>query len=204
MNDEPESGPAKSKGGLAAIWRRPKYRWLLGIPLGGFAMFFCGIIAWLSFDAFLAATNTEDFCANSCHSMRAFIEPEWAKSVHFKNRTGVRAACPDCHVPKPWLPKMVAKVMAVKDLYHEIIGTMDTREEFEERRLLMAKRVWAKMKATNSRECRDCHNIAHMAFDKQLTFQHNPVEEMRRTCIDCHKGIAHNLPKGADLSLMLK
>lgn len=167
-------------------------------------MFFGGIIAWAAFDGFVAVTNTQDFCANSCHSMRAYIEPEWANSVHYENRTGVRATCADCHVPKAWGPKMVAKVLAVKDLYHEIVGTMNTREEFEERRLLMAKRVWDKMRETDSRECRNCHDVAHMAFDQQLSFQHNPVQEMGRTCIDCHKGIAHDLPEGEELTLNLQ
>ncbi len=60
------------------------------------------------------------------------------------------------------------------------------------------------MRETDSRECRDCHDLAHMAFDKQLSFQHSPVQEMNRTCIDCHKGIAHNLPKGDDLTLKLQ
>ncbi len=203
MSDEPETGPPKSKRGTVSMWRQPKSRWLLGIPLGGFLLFFFGVIAWVGFDSFVAVTNTEEFCV-SCHSMGEYIEPEWANSVHYENRTGVRAACPDCHVPKPWGPKMIAKVLAVKDLYHEIIGTMDTREEFEERRLLMAERVWEKMRKTDSRECRNCHNIAHMAFDKQLSFQHNTVEEIDRTCIDCHKGIAHNLPKGDDLTLNLQ
>jgi len=203
MSDEPETGPPKSKRGTVSMWRQPKSRWLLGIPLGGFLLFFFGVIAWVGFDSFVAVTNTEEFCV-SCHSMGEYIEPEWANSVHYENRTGVRAACPDCHVPKPWGPKMIAKVLAVKDLYHEIIGTMDTREEFEERRLLMAQRVWEKMRKTDSRECRNCHNIAHMAFDKQLSFQHNAVEEIDRTCIDCHKGIAHNLPKGDDLTLNLQ
>ena len=167
-------------------------------------MFFGGVLAWAAFDGFVAVTNTQDFCANSCHSMREYIEPEWANSIHFENRTGVRATCADCHVPKAWGPKMVAKVLAMKDLYHEIIGTMDTREKFEERRLLMAKRVWDKMKETDSRECRNCHDVAHMAFDKQLSFQHFPVQEMGRTCIDCHKGIAHELPEGEELTLKLQ
>ena len=179
---------------MDSIWHRPKFRWLLGIPLGGFIMLFGGVIAVVTFNFVVAATNTTDFCT-SCHSMSAYIEPEWAKSVHYKNRTGVRAGCADCHVPKVFVPKMVAKVLAAKDIYHEILGTIDTREKFEERRRLMAERVWDKMRATNSRECRNCHTIKHMAFDKQLTFQHNPVEEMGLTCIDCHKGIAHTIPK---------
>ena len=204
MSNELESKLPKSKRGTGSMWHRPKSRWLLGIPLGGLLMFFFGVIAWVGFDSFVAVTNSEEFCAGSCHSMSEYIKPEWANSVHFKNRTGVRAICSDCHVPKPWVPKMIAKVLAVKDLYHEIVGTMKTREEFEERRLLMAERVWEKMRKTDSRECRNCHDIEHMAFDEQLSFKHNSVQEMGRTCIDCHKGIAHNLPKGDDLTLNLQ
>ncbi len=180
---------------MKTIWERPKSRWQFGIPVGGFILLFSGIIFSAVFELGLEYTNTEDFCANACHSMNEFIKPEWEKSVHYKNRTGVRAICSDCHVPKDFLPKMVAKVVAVKDLYHEIIGSMNTREEFDASRLKMARRVWEKMRNTDSRECRSCHTIDHMAFDKQLSFQHKTVTEMGRTCIDCHKGIAHNLPE---------
>ena len=204
MSDEPESGSPKRTLGMSSLWRQPTSRWLLGIPLGGLVMFVFGVISWAAFETVVSVTNSEGFCANACHSMREYIEPEWANSVHYNNRTGVRATCADCHVPNAWGPKMVAKVLAVKDLYHEIIGTMDSREEFEERRLLMAQRVWDKMKETDSRECRDCHDIAHMAFDKQLSFQHNPVTEIDRTCIDCHKGIAHSLPEGDELTMNLQ
>ncbi len=190
------------KSFLKSIWRKPKSRWLLGIPVGGFILLFCGIIFSSVVEVGLEYTDTEDFCANACHSMNAFITPEWEKSAHYENRTGVRTICSDCHVPNSFFPKMVAKVIAAKDLFHEIIGTMNTREEFEERHLLMAKRVWNKMRETDSRECRDCHTIEHMAFDKQHTFQHDTVPEMGRTCIDCHKGIAHSLPKTEDLTLM--
>ena len=179
---------------MDSIWRRPKFRWLLGIPLGGFIMLFGGVIAVVTFNFVVEATNTTEFCT-SCHSMSAYIEPEWAKSVHYKNRTGVRAGCADCHVPRAFVPKMIAKVLAVKDIYHEILGTIDTREKFEDRRRLMAERVWDQMRARKSRGCRNCHIIEQMAFDKQLTFQHNVVEEMGLICIDCHKGIAHTIPK---------
>jgi len=193
---------ATDKSFLKSIWRKPMSRWLLGIPVGGFILFFCGIIASSVVEIGLEYTNTEEFCADACHSMNAFIKPEWAKSAHYENRTGVRTICSDCHVPKSFFPKAVAKVIAAKDLFHEIIGTMNTPEEFEERHLLMAKRVWNKMRKTDSRECRNCHTIEHMAMDEQLTFQHNAVPEMGRTCIDCHKGIAHSLPKTEDLTLM--
>ena len=39
-----------------------------------------------------------------------------------------------------------AKIMASKDLYHEIVGTIDTDVKYEDRRLQMAAAVWKKMK----------------------------------------------------------
>ena len=195
MSSTPGKNNIKNRSWLKTIWEKPKSRWQFGIPVGGFILLFSGIIFSAVFELGLEYTNTEDFCANACHSMNEFIKPEWEKSVHYKNRTGVRAICSDCHVPKDFLPKMVAKVVAVKDLYHEIIGSMNTREKFDASRLKMARRVWEKMRNTDSRECRSCHTIDHMAFDKQLSFQHKTVTEMGRTCIDCHKGIAHNLPE---------
>ncbi len=202
MSSSPDSNNNSARRFLKFIWAKPKSRWQFGIPVGGFILLFGGLIFMFTFELGLEYTNTEAFCADSCHSMNAYIKPEWAESVHYKNRTGVRAICSYCHVPKAFFPKMVAKVVAVKDLYHEIIGSMNTREDFDASRLKMARRVWKKMRETDSRECRNCHTIDHMAFDKQLSFQHKEVTEMGRTCIDCHKGIAHNLPETEETAEM--
>tara|TARA_R110002094_G_scaffold5667_2_gene14501 strand:+ start:276 stop:533 length:258 start_codon:yes stop_codon:yes gene_type:complete len=66
-------------------------------------------------------------------------------------------------------------------------------------RQLMAERVWAIMKATDSRECRSCHSQARMDLEsqgKQAHRKHRPERMASRgeTCIDCHQGIAHELP----------
>lgn len=61
----------------------------------------------------------------------------------------------------------------------------------------MAEREWARMKANNSQECRNCHNFNDMDFTQQKTVaqqMHALAQEQNKTCIDCHKGIAHNLP----------
>lgn len=194
MAESSQTSRSVAEGRWRRLWRQPKKRWLLGIPVGGFLLFFVGIISWAGFNTFVSVTNSEAFCAAACHTMREFIAPEWRESVHYSNRTGVRATCADCHVPKPFVPKMVAKVIAIKDLYHEIMGTIGTREEWEIFRVTLAQRVWAKMEATDSRECRNCHSVTAMNFDRQFQFAHAPIKEMGRTCIDCHKGIAHNLP----------
>lgn len=175
------------------LWRQPRKRWLLGVPVGGFLLFFIGILFWAGFNTFVSVTNSEAFCATACHSMREFVTPEWRESSHYSNRTGVRATCADCHVPEPFVAKMVAKVIATKDVYHEIIGTIRTRDQFEVLRMNYKQRVWNKMTRTDSRECRNCHSVTAMDFDRQLQFEHAPILEYW-TCIDCHKGIAHELP----------
>ena len=48
---------------------------------------------------------------------------EYRKTVHYSNRTGVRASCPDCHVPKEWGHKVVRKIQASNELLHKALGT---------------------------------------------------------------------------------
>lgn len=90
----------------------------------------------------LAYTNELEFCT-SCHSMQVNLK-EYQETVHYKSASGVRAVCSDCHVPKSFGPKMVAKVLAYKDVLHEILGTLDTQEKYEAHRWEMASEVWEK------------------------------------------------------------
>ncbi len=140
-------------------------------------------------------TNEMEFCT-SCHSMQVNLE-EYKETIHYKNTSGVQATCSDCHVPKEFVPKMVAKIVAAKDVVHEMIGTIDTPEKYEAHRWDMATRVWAKMKGTNSRECRTCHDFSNMDLseqDRSARNKHASAEDKGLTCIDCHKGIAHKEP----------
>jgi cytochrome c-type protein NapC len=166
-----------------------------------------GIILWGGFNTAMEVTNTEEFCV-SCHEMENTVYQELQETVHFTNRTGVRATCPDCHVPKEWIHKVVRKIQASNELYHKMLGTIDTPEKFEAKRLELAEHVWASMKKTDSRECRNCHKFISMDLDRQSprsADEHDPHywdavdgNEPQKTCIDCHKGIAHSLPAGYD------
>jgi cytochrome c-type protein NapC len=174
--------------------RKSWLRRLLGVAL----IFFAGVVFAGLFNVGLEYTNRTEFCT-SCHSMKTNLA-ELEEKVHWKSRSGVHAGCADCHVPKDFKDKMIAKVMAAKDVYHEIMGTIDTPEKYEARRLDMAQRVWAKMKASDSRECKSCHGFAHMDFSEQDRFarkKHENAPDRGQTCIDCHKGIGHKLPEGA-------
>ena len=159
-------------------------------------VFVGGILFTGIFNVGLSYTNRTEFCT-SCHSMQ-WNKVEWQDSEHFMNHAGVRAGCADCHVPKQFFPKMKAKIVAARDVWHEILGTIDTKEKFEARRLEMAKRVWARLKASDSRECRTCHSWEAMALDDQdrvARKKHARAREEGKTCIDCHKGVAHELPE---------
>ncbi len=147
----------------------------------------------------LESTNDMEFCI-SCHSMQTNYE-EYKETIHFKNASGVQATCADCHVPKPLGPKLLAKLLAAKDVMHEILGTIDSKEKFEKHRWSMANAVWQKMKANDSRECRTCHTTAAMDFseqDKTAAKKHKKATENGKTCIDCHRGIAHEEPDEPD------
>ncbi|MCW8908841.1 MAG: NapC/NirT family cytochrome c [Sedimenticola sp.] len=169
-------------------------RIILGTTIGGAIIFFItGIIFWGGFNTAMEATNTLEFCV-SCHEMEENVYEEYKPTIHYSNRTGVRAACSDCHVPDPWVHKMVRKIKASNEVFHKIMGTVDTPEKFDQHRLTMAKRVWKTMKETDSRECRNCHNFESMNPEFQAPRarnQHLNAFETGQTCIDCHKGIAH-------------
>jgi len=168
---------------------------VLGTTVGA-ALFFMivGVIFWGGFNTAMEATNTLDFCI-SCHEMEENVYQEYTKTIHYTNRSGVRATCSDCHVPDPWVHKVVRKVQASNEILHKVLGSIDTPEKFDAKRLQLARNVWKAMKETNSRECRNCHDFNSMNPEdqkKRSRKQHINGMEAGNTCIDCHKGIAHN------------
>lgn len=180
---------------LLSALRKPSTKYsLLTLLVAGF---FTGILFWGGFHTALEATNTTEFCIG-CHSMSDTVYQEYKETVHYSNRSGVRASCTDCHVPKDWTHKMIAKVGASRDVWGELTGSINTKEKFEAKRMEMAQNEWRKMKASDSRECRNCHNLEGMDPKKQRPSaqkKHASAKQDGKTCIDCHKGIAHLLPK---------
>ena len=185
-----------SGGGLWATLRRPSAKYSLLVIL--FVGFVAGIVFWGGFNTAMEATNTLEFCV-SCHEMRDTVYQEYQKTIHFSNRTGVRAICSDCHVPKDWVHKMARKFQASGEVYGKIMGTIDTPEKFEAKRLTLAEHEWKRMKDADSRECRNCHSFDGMNKEVQkqrARKQHELAQRDKQTCIECHKGIAHQKPKG--------
>lgn len=183
---------------LAGWWSTfssPSRHFSLGLlTVGGFVG---GIAFWGAFNTALEATNTERFCIG-CHEMQANVFEELKPTIHYTNRSGVRATCPDCHVPHEWTDKIARKMQASKELWGWVFGTIDTREKFLDKRLELAAREWRRLKANDSLECRNCHDFRYMDFTRQgrraEEAHASGLESGAMTCIDCHKGIAHELP----------
>lgn len=176
-----------------SLWQR-----LRPIIFGAVGLaFVAGILFWGGFNWAMDMTNQEKFCI-TCHEMEANVYQEYRHTIHNQNRTGVRATCPDCHVPQEMVPKIIRKIKASKELYGKIVGTINTPEKFAEHRLRLAQNEWRRMKANDSQECRNCHEFN--AFDYSLQSRRSNDQHLEglqngMTCIDCHKGIAHSLPR---------
>ena len=177
------------------VVRRPSAYYSLGfLTVGGFI---AGILFWGGFNTALEMTNTETFCIG-CHEMRTNVYAELQNTIHFSNRSGVRAKCSDCHVPHDWTDKLARKLQASKEVWGKIFGTINTKEKFESKRLELAQHEWARLKANDSLECRNCHGFDYMDFTRQSPRAVNAhstfLANREKTCIDCHRGISHRLP----------
>ncbi len=183
---------------LKQLWhtlRSPSRHLSLGLlTVGGFAG---GVLFWGGFNTALEASNTEEFCV-SCHEMQDNVFQELKSTIHYTNRSGVRATCPDCHVPHEWTDKIGRKMQASKEVWGKIFGTIDTREEFLALRRTLAEHEWERLKANDSLECRNCHAGGSMDLTRQgaraAAVHERWLLTGEKTCIDCHKGIAHKLP----------
>ncbi|KJG11424.1 pentaheme c-type cytochrome TorC [Photobacterium kishitanii] len=188
---------------IKKIWLtfwRPAAKISLGVlTLGGFIS---GIIFWGGFNTALEVANTEKFCI-SCHSMRDTVYPELQGTIHWENNAGVRATCPDCHVPHNWTDKIARKMQASKEVFGAIVGTIDTPAKFEAKRLELAQHEWKRFAANKSLECKSCHSYSSMKWDEmspRAQVQMKQAAAKDQSCIDCHKGIAHHLPANMDSS----
>jgi cytochrome c-type protein NapC len=169
---------------------------LLGTLLAGVVI---GVLGLLSFNGIMAATNTDAFCT-SCHEMQGPYQ-ELQHTAHFVNGSGVAAGCADCHVPKEFVPKMIRKIEASREVWGHFTGLIDTPEKYAAHREAMRERELKRLRVADSRECRDCHSVAQMDFtiqDRAVRRYHRAMEQRGKTCIDCHAGLAH--PTATDLS----
>ena len=146
----------------------------------------------------LAWTNTQEFCTG-CHEMRDNVGAEFKGTIHDVNRSGVRAGCSDCHVPREPVPMLMRKVAASFEVWGHLTGKLDTKEKFEKHRYGLAKNVWTTMIRNDSHECRNCHKADSMSSELQsekARARHAKARAEGTTCTMCHFGIAHKEPDG--------
>ena len=186
-------------GFIKSTWHRlrtpsTRYSVLTLLVLGVIA----GFVATAGTQVMVAVTGTDKFCGTACHSMQ-WVAKEHQASVHSVNRTGVKAACHDCHIPHEYPNVLFYKAKAgIKDAIGEMRGVISTEEKFKKERLRMAKSVWAEYKENNSANCQHCHAFTAEIVAKQKDFvqpMHQQVLAKAATCVDCHKGIAHTAPE---------
>jgi cytochrome c-type protein NapC len=185
---------------MTTIWQRFRSQkpWAKIVELEAIVLMLIGGLLFAGGKISLDQTNTIEFCT-SCHEMKNNNFEEYSHTIHAKNRSGVKATCADCHVPHEFVDTMIRKIKASNDVFQHVMGTIDTKEKFEEHRLELAKRVWKRMKESDSRECRNCHDTKAMDPERQgktAQKQHKRLASGERTCIDCHFGIAHKEPEG--------
>ncbi|MCB1646569.1 MAG: NapC/NirT family cytochrome c [Pseudomonadales bacterium] len=183
---------------LKKVWR------FLTSPASGYAAWIllatggvAGALALVTFDQTLEATSTQSFCT-SCHEMEAFSYAESRERIHASNRSGIEATCSDCHVPHEFVPKMVRKIEAAREVYHHILGTIDTPEKYAAYKPQMIARVHERMRGNDSANCRSCHvNVLTQTSLQRRPAQmgHKEAIGEGKTCIDCHQGIAHDYPQ---------
>lgn len=175
----------------------PRRSWKVIVAFA-FGIALLTVLATIGGAAGLAWTSTEEFCIG-CHEMRANVYAEYKGTIHDTNRTGVRAICTDCHVPREPAPLIARKMRATFEVWGHITGVIDTKEKFESHRSMLAQRVWRRMKETDSHECRNCHVAEKMKPELQsekARARHAKGKAEGMTCIDCHFGIAHSEPEG--------
>src|SRR4051794_39597035 len=189
--------PPRGRGPIARLWG-----WFWGLklvrvatsPATGFSLafltlggFIAGVVFWGGFNTALEATNRTEFCV-SCHEMRSNVFEELQGTIHFTNRSGVRAGCPDCHVPHEWTRKIARKMQASKEVWGHLFGSISTREKFLGMRRNLAEHEWQRMQANDSLECRNCHTTAAMDLSRQNPRAAAAHERFlfsgQKTCID--------------------
>jgi len=191
--DEAAVKPSRWRRVFATLLR-PSSRWsVLALLVLGVAIGSVGVIGT---QVAVHATGTNEFCV-SCHEMTT-VQTEYHDTGHFSNRTGVRAGCSDCHIPHAYPEKLWLKALSgTRDIYGHLTGVINTPEKFEARRQVMAASEQARLLKNGSAECRYCHDPAAMNPAKQKSASrtgHQEAKDSGKTCIECHRGIAHNEP----------
>ena len=173
----------------------PSSRYSVLSLLGGGLLL--GVVGVVGFDYSMKVTSTEEFCT-SCHVMADNAGMMLVGTTHFSNESGVRPTCSDCHIPKEFGPKLIRKIQASREVWGWMTGVIDTPEKYAAHAPVMKAREIARLRANDSQECRNCHDVKHFNLEQQTAKArqfHDAGTLADRTCIDCHAGLTHTPPE---------
>jgi len=154
---------------------------------------FAGVSAVIGFETGMSMTNTDEFCSG-CHLQPGATTETYHLSSHYRNKTGVRPMCADCHVPVEFGNKMWRKIIASRELLSHLMGNIDSTEKYLLNVSHMRNKEIARMKANDSQECRNCHKVSQWLTELQTAKAqefHASMMKNSKTCIDCHQGLTH-------------
>ncbi|WP_394129378.1 NapC/NirT family cytochrome c [Shewanella maritima] len=161
-----------------------------------------GVVGYFATQQTLHATSTDDFCM-TCHSNHS-LKDEVLASAHGGGRAGVTVQCQDCHLPHGPVDYLVKKIIVSKDLYGFLtIDGFNTQEWLDENRKEQADLALKYFHATDSANCTHCHTRIYENQPEEMSRMAKRMHERnanqegdkRKTCVDCHKGVAHPYPK---------
>lgn len=136
--------------------------------------------------------SSNKFCANTCHVMKATVAVELSESAHGTSNSGVIPQCSDCHVSEDLIGAYIDHIKGTRDLYANLILSIDTVEEFEEVRFDAANRVRMQFVNNDSKNCRTCHMMEKIKPERTRgQRQHSEAQEKKITCIVCHYDLVH-------------
>ena len=155
-----------------------------------------GVAALAAFDGVMYATSTDEFCGTSCHEMGTPLNA-LQQTAHYSNSHGIGVTCADCHIPREFGPKMLRKIEASREVWGHFTGLIDTPEKYAAHQPAMRERELNRLRASDSRECRNCHRLERMDFAAQsraVRRYHKAMDQRGKTCVDCHAEVAHPAP----------
>ncbi len=179
-----------------------QFKWSKALIAVGAIGILIGFIGVLSVQKINAYTSTVEFCGTTCHSMEAYVvnQPEFAKSVHRSNPTGVHATCADCHIPEGFFAETFTHITAgAKDIISTMTHDFSKPEVWEGMRAQLAYNVRDEFLETGSENCRKCHAKTDMAklepglnpSRERGKRQHELAERQGVSCIGCHYNLVH-------------
>jgi cytochrome c-type protein NapC len=122
---------------------------------------------------------------------------EYRNTIHYQNRTGVRATCPDCHVPKEWTHKMIRKIQAATKCCTKCWAPSTRLRSSTPSAPNWPARVGPheEDRQPGVPQLPQLQYMDYAEQNKRSSATHQAAFTAGKTCIDCHKGIAHRLPE---------